>query len=88
LAEVLEYQRLVKSLLENTPQLGVVRVTIGAEHKEDLLRPFTIVFARYGTDTAGSGVVGVLGPTRFEYATAISNVRYVANLMGEMAEAG
>jgi len=88
LAEVLEYQQLVKALQENIPQRGIVRVTIGAEHKEDLLRPFTIVFARYGTESGGSGVIGVLGPTRFEYAAAISNVRYVAALMGEMVEAG
>lgn len=88
LAEVLEYQQLVKTLLENMPGRGVVRVTIGTENKEDLLRPFTIVFARYGTDSGGDGVLGVLGPTRLEYATAISNVRYLAARMGDIAEGG
>jgi heat-inducible transcriptional repressor len=88
IAEILEYQQLVKTLLENMPQQGVVRVTIGGENKEDLLRPFTIVFARYGTPSGASGVVGVLGPTRLEYASAISHVRYLATVMGEMAEAG
>jgi len=88
LAEVLEYQQLAKTLLENMPGRGIVRVTIGTENKEDLLRPFTIVFARYGTDAGGDGVVGVLGPTRLEYAAAISNVRYLATLMGEASEGG
>ncbi|MBI4339782.1 MAG: heat-inducible transcription repressor HrcA [Chloroflexi bacterium] len=87
LAELLEYQQLVRAVFTNMPQQGVVRVTIGAEHKDDLLRPFTIVFARYGTPSGASGVVGVLGPTRFQYISAISNVRYFASVMGEMVEA-
>ncbi|MBI4312244.1 MAG: heat-inducible transcription repressor HrcA [Chloroflexi bacterium] len=87
IAEILEYQGLVKALLGNVPEQGVVRVTIGAEHKEDLLRPFTVVFTRYGTPSGGRGVVGVMGPTRFEYASAISNVRYLASVMGNMAAA-
>lgn len=87
-AEILEYQQLVKAFLENMPQQGVVRVTIGSEHKDDLLRPFTVVFARYGAAGGPGGVVGVMGPTRLEYVSAISNVRYLAGVLGEVAEAG
>lgn len=86
LAELLERQQLVRVLTENIPERGLVRVTIGEENKEDRLRPFTVVFARYGMLADSNGIIGVVGPTRFEYASAIANVKYLASVMSETAE--
>ena len=85
-AELLESPQTMRSLLEEIPGTGVVRVTIGTENKTDLLRPFSIVFAQYGVPSEATGVVGVVGPTRMEYATAISNVRYFSSVMSEMVD--
>ena len=35
----------------------------------------------YGIKGQASGVLGVMGPTRMQYARAISTVRYIARLM-------
>ena len=84
IAELLEDQQVMRTLLGKAPDAGVVRVTIGRENKTDLLHPFSIVFARYGLPSKASGVVGIVGPTRMEYATAISSVRYLSSVMSEM----
>ena len=76
----------MRSILGQVSDTGVVHVTIGAENKMDLLRPFSIVFAAYGIPLQTTGVVGIIGPTRMEYATAISSVKYFSSIMSEMVE--
>ena len=84
LAEFLEDRSLLQSVLSETPDRGVVRVAIGEENKADLLQEFSVVFAQYGIPEEASGIVGIVGPTRMEYANAISHVRYVSELMSEL----
>ena len=79
--EFLEDRSLLRSVLSEIPPGGVVRVVIGDENKVDILRPFSIVFSRYGIPEESSGVLGIVGPTRMEYANAISIVRYLSVLM-------
>ena len=86
IAELLEDQRLLRPLLMKLPEAGAVRVTIGIENETDLLRPFSLVFAQYGVPSKAAGLVGIVGPTRMEYATAISNVRYLSSVMSEMVD--
>ena len=87
IAEVLEDRQILWSILDQISDTDVVSVTIGKENKADILRPFSIVFAQYGVPSEAAGVVGIMGPTRMEYATAISNVAYLSSVMSEMVEA-
>jgi heat-inducible transcriptional repressor len=57
-----------------------VHVAIGSEHRLEPLRGFSLVFGRYGAGD-GVGYVGVVGPTRMDYARSIGAVRYVGSLM-------
>jgi heat-inducible transcriptional repressor len=68
------------------PTLGddEVHVAIGSEHRLEPLRGCSIVFGRYGTGTAYLGYVGVVGPTRMDYARTIGAVRYVGSLMSDL----
>jgi heat-inducible transcriptional repressor len=69
------------------PSLGddEVHVAIGSEHRLEPLRGCSLVFGRYGTGTAYLGYVGVVGPTRMDYARTIGAVRYVGSLMSDLA---
>ncbi len=58
-----------------------VTVAIGSEHRVAPLRGFSLVFGRYGTGGDVIGYVGVVGPTRMDYARSIGAVRYVGSLM-------
>lgn len=65
-----------------------VRITIGAENALPGIEDCTLVASRYVVDEKTHGSLGILGPTRMEYAKAISLVDYVARLFGRVLEAG
>lgn len=86
IAELLEDRRVMRSLLGEAPEGGEIRVGIGSENRPEALHSFSIIFAQYGVPSEASGMVGIMGPTRMEYATAISSVRYLASVMSDMLE--
>jgi heat-inducible transcriptional repressor len=67
-----EKQRLVRILNEYIDGAGMT-VVIGAEHLDPSLRPFSLVASTYD-DGAGTGTIGVIGPTRMRYSRAITVV--------------
>jgi len=67
-----EKQRLVELLNAYIDGAGLT-VVIGAEHLDPSLRPFSFVLSTYG-DAAGTGTIGVIGPTRMRYSRAIAVV--------------
>jgi heat-inducible transcriptional repressor len=67
-----EKQRLVRLLNEYMDGPGLT-VVIGAEHPDPNLRCFSLVVSTY-EDAAGSGTIGVIGPTRMRYSRAIAVV--------------
>lgn len=66
---------------------GEVRVLIGEENRVEPLRRFSLVFGGYGSGRRGGGYMGIVGPTRMDYARSIGAVRYVATLMSELMRA-
>jgi len=68
------------------PTLGddEVHVAIGSEHRLEPLRGCSLVFGRYGAGTEYLGYVGIVGPTRMDYARTIGAVRYVGSLMSDL----
>lgn len=67
-----EKQRLIRLLNEYIDGPGLT-VVIGAEHPDPGLRSFSVVASTY-EDAAGTGTVGVIGPTRMRYSRAITVV--------------
>ncbi len=65
-----------------------VRITIGAENALPGIEDCTLIASRYVVDEKTHGSLGILGPTRMEYARAISLVDYVARLFGRVLETG
>jgi heat-inducible transcriptional repressor len=65
-----------------------VRITIGAENALPGIEDCTLITSRYIVDEKTHGSLGILGPTRMEYARAISLVDYVARLFGKVLETG
>jgi heat-inducible transcriptional repressor len=65
-----------------------VRITIGAENALQGIEDCTLITSPYAVDEKTHGSLGILGPTRMEYARAISLVDYVARLFGRVLETG
>jgi len=88
LVRVLEERSLLQAVLAETltPSLGVgnVRILIGGEGRWDELRTCSIILTRYGVPNYATGALGVMGPIRMHYGRAVSAVRFVANVLGEL----
>ena len=63
---------------------GEVHITIGREHRHESLQDCSLVIGRYGESGDVVGFVGVVGPTRMDYARSIGAVRYVGSLMSDL----
>ena len=74
--EALEEQVVLLRLLSGTD--SSVKVEIGDEQSEKSLRKTSLVKIGY----ANIGALGILGPTRMDYASSISAVNAVANYVG------
>ncbi len=59
-------------------RMSHVEVTIGSEHGDDTLRPFSLVTAGYRLGAA-RGVLGIIGPTRMRYDLALGWVQAMSH---------
>jgi heat-inducible transcriptional repressor len=80
-----EKQRLVRLLNEYIDGPGLT-VVIGAEHPDPSLRLFSLVASTY-EDAAGTGTIGVIGPTRMRYSRAIAVVEGAAHAVSRVLRA-
>jgi heat-inducible transcriptional repressor len=62
-----------------------ISITIGNEHGDPRLDPFTVVTAEYRAGSL-SGVIGVIGPTRMPYDKVISLVTHTSQLVTELLD--
>lgn len=61
-----------------------VDVTIGGENKFRQLENSSVITAHYTIDGDKRGSIGIIGPTRIDYASLIPSVRYLTDLVGEL----
>ena len=81
----LETKTEVIDLLERAEQGEGVRIFIGSENKLFSMSGSSTIIAPY-RDRAGNivGVLGVIGPTRLNYARVIPMVDYTAKVVGRL----
>ncbi|HEX4823182.1 MAG TPA: heat-inducible transcriptional repressor HrcA [Candidatus Polarisedimenticolaceae bacterium] len=81
LLKTLEQKGRLVDLLERVLGDEGVQVVIGHENPESSLADLSFVAASYRTGDRVLGTVGIVGPTRMEYARAIALVDYLAHLL-------
>ena len=84
--EALERETEVLELLREASNRPIA-VTIGAESPMTGMWDASFVAASYGAGERTLGTIGVVGPTRMDYAAAITAVRAVAARLSEAVEA-
>ncbi|MFN2519517.1 MAG: hypothetical protein ABR525_00545, partial [Candidatus Limnocylindria bacterium] len=82
--ELLEDRTRLADVLPPFLARGDVHVAIGREHSLEPLRGCSLVFGRYGGRSSAVGFVGIVGPTRMDYARSIGAVRFVGSLMSDL----
>ncbi len=78
--EALEEQVILLRLLADTNQY--VQVRIGNEQPEKSLQTTSLISVGYGIEGQSAGALGVIGPTRMDYAQTIATVNAVARYIG------
>ena len=64
---------------------GGLTISIGSEHADARLAPFTLVTAAYRSGPL-TGVIGVMGPTRMPYDKIVALVDHTSRLVGELLQ--
>jgi heat-inducible transcriptional repressor len=82
--EMLEQKSLLKSFLPRVLTGEGVRVVIGRENKENVMRDCSMILTKYGIPGEVGGAIGVMGPTRMEYQRAIPTVSFLSTVMSEL----
>jgi heat-inducible transcriptional repressor len=77
----------LRVLVDARPAGAEVSVTIGAEHPVTSMWDAAVVAAQYRAGSTPLGTIGVVGPTRMDYLTAVSAVRAVSKRLSELATA-
>ena len=74
-------QELADLLLGQPPR---VHVLIGRETRQPELCDSSVVFARYSIGGDSAGAIGVIGPTRMDYARLVPGVEYLSRMVGNL----
>jgi heat-inducible transcriptional repressor len=82
--EALEEQVVLLKLMGEVNDPTTVHVKIGEENNVEGLRSTSVVTVGYGPEDGAYAGLGVVGPTRMDYAGNISSVRAVARYVGEL----
>lgn len=84
--EALEEQVVLLRLLGDVGEN--VQVRIGQEQSEQNLRQTSVISVGYGSEVTPLGALGVIGPTRMDYAASIAAVSAVARYVGRYMNEG
>jgi heat-inducible transcriptional repressor len=86
LMTALERRAEMLAMLRSSLAERSVFLWIGAENPQPELRSVSVVGANYGLGHRNLGAVGVVGPLRMDYATAIASVRVAARELSRYFE--
>jgi heat-inducible transcriptional repressor len=86
LIRALEHRADVLQMLRSSLTERSVFLWIGDENPQPTLRSASVVGANYGLGHRNLGAVGVVGPRRMDYATAIASVRVAARELSRYFE--
>ena len=86
LMTALERRAEVLQMLRSSLDRRSIFFWIGGENPQPELRSASVIGANYGLPHRNLGAVGVVGPLRMDYATAIASVRYAARELSRYFE--
>lgn len=66
-------------ILEMPLEAGQVKISIGGENRFEEISDCSIVVAHYNIRGKPGGRIGIIGPTRMDYARVVSSLRHIAD---------
>jgi len=84
LMELVDCQKLLKTVAPEELGSRGVQVIIGKENKTEAIQDYSVVISQYGLSEEAAGIVSVVGPTRMPYARTISAVGYLSSVLSRL----
>jgi heat-inducible transcriptional repressor len=81
--EVLEGEDWLRTMFGQESGKGGVKVVIGEENPEPALQDLSLIASQYGVFNKASGIVGVIGPKRMDYAKTISSLNFLTAFLSD-----
>jgi len=81
--EALEGEDWLRNIFCQEFSKGGVKIVIGGENPEPALRDLSLIASQYGVPDKASGIVGVIGPRRMDYAKAISSLNCLSVFLSD-----
>ena len=78
-----EDKKILLDLLEGITLASGVKVLIGEETDIEAMKDCSIITSTYGRGEMTAGILGVIGPTRLDYARLIPLIHFTSGLMSE-----
>ncbi len=76
-----ENKNLLRVILPDKLTGRGVHVMIGKENKSETIKNYSVIISQYGLPGEAIGCIGVIGPTRMQYARSIASVDYLAEVL-------
>ncbi len=84
LMEFLRNSDPITSLFSTHRQKGETGVLIGKENRFRELQDSSLIFSGYSVGGKDSGTLGLIGPTRIDYARLIPSLKYLTEIVGSI----
>ncbi len=84
LMELVEHGYVLKTIIPRGLNKPGTWVIIGKENETEAFHDYSIVICQYGFPDEGTGIIGVVGPTRMPYAHAIPAVGYLSLVLNSL----
>ena len=84
LMELVDCQKLLKTVAPEELGSRGVQVIIGKENKTEDIQDYSVVISKYGLPEEAAGIVSVVGPTRMPYGRTISAVGYLSSMLSQL----
>lgn len=86
LLELIESKQIILHILDKSKEFDKISISIGEENKEELFSNCSVIATSYHLGNV-SGTLGVVGPTRMQYAKIVSLVDYMGRALTQMLSA-
>ncbi len=77
-----EREKLERAITDVGP--GALQVRIGRENRYRQLEKSSVIIAKYNIGGHEGGSIGIIGPTRLDYAKLIPSIEYLTDLVGKI----
>jgi heat-inducible transcriptional repressor len=84
LVELAEQRSLLETVTHgDLPETGA-KVVIGKENEAEAVQHYSFILSRYGLPGEAMGTLGLVGPTRMQYARNLATVRHLSLVLSEL----